>query len=562
VNAVERSRRLAVGAGALVVLLAAIDAYVVVTVLVTMVGDLGVPVNHIERASLVITAFLLGYVAGMPLLGPLSDRFGRRSTLQWCLAGFAAGSATTALATSLPVLVAGRCLQGLAGGALLPITMALAGDLWHERRRAAVLGGLGAAQELGSVIGPLYGAAVAALLGWRGIFWINVPIALAGVIAVRRAVPGGGQPERPRISLVRFSAREAGSGGGVCSPMPRVRRSRVGFVRFSAREAGSGGGVCSPMPRVRRSRVDVAGGALLAAALGLFVAGLYNPDAERSALPPWGWPCVAAGAIVLACFAAWEARARTRLLELRDARRGALFAALGVSLLSGAALMTSLVHVQLVAQTLFGRTATGGALLLTRFLVPLAVAALLGGLLARRYAERWIVFGGMLLAAAGYARIASWPAQPPVSRVSLDLAVAGLGLGLVIAPLSAVALRSVPASRHGTVSAAVVVARMMGMLIGVAALGAWGVHRFHTQTAHLVTPLPIGMSREEFARRLAAYLAAVRAALRAEYADIFWATAAVCAVAALLGLAIGRRSPAADPDPASAATEPDPTVGS
>lgn len=495
-SAIERSRRLAAGVGGLVVLVAAIDAYVVVTVLVTMVGDLGVPVNHIERASLVVTAFLLGYVAGMPLLGPLSDRFGRRPMLQCCLAGFAAGSAVTALAGSLPVLVAGRCLQGLAGGALLPITVALAGDLWHERRRATVLGGLGAAQELGSVLGPLYGAGVAAVLGWRGIFWINVPIALAGMAAVALAVPRDG---------------------------PRERRS-----------------------------VDAVGGALLAAALSLLVAGLYNPDVERSALPPWGWPCLAAGLVVLGCFAAWEARARTRLLEVR----GALTAVLGVSLLSGAALMVTLVDGQLIAQTLFGRTATGGALLLARFLVPLAVAAVLGGLLARRYAERWIVSGGMLLAAAGYARIATWPAHAALSRVSLDLAVAGLGLGLVIAPLSAVALRSAPASRHGTVSAGVVVARMMGMLVGVAALGAWGVHRFHALTAHLATPLPIGMSREEFARRLAAYLAAVRAALRAEYADVFWVTAAVCVAAALLALAIGRRTPAADGAAASAAAEP------
>jgi MFS family permease len=497
------TRRVAIGVGGLVVLLAAIDAYVVVTVLVTMVGDLGVPVNHIERASLVVTAFLLGYVAGMPLLGLLSDRFGRRVMLQACLAGFAAGSAVTALAGSMPTLIAGRALQGLAGGALLPITMALAGDLWDESHRPAVLGGVGAVQELGSVLGPLYGAAVAAALAsWRGIFWINIPIALLAMTAVQWTVPSG----RPAA----------------------------------------------------RTRIDVAGGVLLAAGLGLLVAGLYNPDPNHGALPSWGIPCVAAGAVVLAGFAVWEARALTRLLDLRGARRGGLFAALGVSLLSGAALMTTLVDVQLVAQTLFGRDSTGGAYILARFLVPLAAAAVIGGLLARRLGERWLISGGMLLAAAGYARIAAWPLRAQglrydlglftVSRVSADLLIAGLGLGLVIAPLSAVALRSVPAAQHGIASAAVVVARMMGMLIGVAALGAWGFHRFQSLTAHLVTPLPIGMSRTEFAHRLAAYLAAVKSALHTEYADIFWATAALCVAAALLALAIGRRpAPGATP---------------
>ncbi|MCW2945225.1 MAG: major facilitator superfamily 1 [Actinoallomurus sp.] len=492
----ERSRRVAIGVGGIVVLVAAVDAYVVVTVLVTMVGDLGVPVNHIERASLVVTSFLLGYVAGMPLLGLLSDRFGRRVMLQACLVGFAAGSAVTALAGSLPVLIAGRGLQGVAGGALLPITMALAGDLWEERRRPAVLGGVGAVQELGSVLGPLYGAGVAALVGWRGIFWINIPIALLAMAAVHWTVPGG----RPAA----------------------------------------------------RARIDVAGGVLLAAGLGLLVAGLYNPDPHRSALPAWGVPCIAAGAVVIGCFAGWEMRARTRLLDLHGVRRGGLFAALGVSLLSGAALMTTLVDVQLIAQTLFGRNAAGGALLLARFLVPLAAAAVIGGLLARRFTERWVVAGGMLLAAAGYAHVAGWPVHAQhlrydlglfvLSRVDADLALAGLGLGLVIAPLSAVALRSVPALQHGIASAAIVVARMMGMLIGVAALSAWGFHRFQSLTAHLVTPLPIGMSRTEFARRLAAYVAAVKAALHTEYSDIFWATAALCVVAALLALAIGGRA--------------------
>lgn len=490
----SRSRRIAIGAGSLAVLLGALDTYVVVTIIRDIMFDIGIAINQIQRVTPIITWYLLGYIAAMPLLGRASDRFGRKFILQLSLAGFAGGSVITALSDDLIPMVIGRTIQGTASGALLPVTLALAADLWSARNRASVLGGIGAAQELGSVLGPLYGiGVVAALNTWRDVFWINVPLAAIAMVMIHFSLPGRQKSDQPE-------------------------------------------------------RVDVMGGLLLALALGLAVIGLYNPapDGEQI-LPTWGPPVLAGAAAAAIAFFVWERFARTRLIEPAGVHFRPFLAALGASLCAGAALMVTLVNVELFGQGILGQDQNQAAFLLLRFLVALPIGALLGGWLAGRIGDRLVAFAGLLIAAGGYFLISKWPvdllsARHDLGFISLpvldtDLVIAGIGLGLVIGPLTSASLRVVPAAQHGIASAAVVVSRMIGMLIGLAALSAWGLYRLNQ---HLQT-LPFPPGADTLAERLAAEADRYRAAYVLQYGDIFIVTTIICVIGALLGLLISGR---------------------
>src|SRR5882757_718776 len=420
-------RRVAISAGSLAVLLGALDTYVVVTIMTDIMRDVGIGINQIQRVTPIVTWYLLGYIAAMPLLGRASDRFGRKLMLQVSLAVFLIGSVVTALAGhfgSFDLLLAGRATQGVASGALLPITLALGADLWSARNRAGVLGGIGAAQELGSVLGPMYGIALVWVFHhWQSVFWVNVPLAVIAMVMIQFSLPSKQKSETPE-------------------------------------------------------KIDIAGGVLLAIALGLAVVGLYNPAPDgKQVLPSFGPPLLIGALVAAVAFFVWERLAKTQLIEPAGVHFRPFLAALGASLTAGAALMVTLVNVELLGQGVLGQDQNEAAFLLLRFLIALPIGALLGGWIATKIGDRIVAFAGLLIAAGGYLLISKWPVDLLAARHDLglftvpaldtDLAIAGLGLGLVIGPLTSATLRVVPAAQHGIASAAVVVARMIGMLIGI-----------------------------------------------------------------------------------------------
>src|SRR5579885_1330953 len=194
------------------VFLTALDQTVVVTALPQIITDLQIPITQLDHAAWIISAYLLGFVVAMPLMGRVSDIYGRRRIFLLCLSIFGIGSLFCGLApllaqvsdlsflgalgidTSTPGLmwlIGARFFQAIGGGAIVPVAMAVAGDFYGEERRGLALGIIGAVTEAGGVLGPLYGAVVVEHLGWQYIFYLNVPIVVGLFAAAWFLIPRG-----------------------------------------------------------------------------------------------------------------------------------------------------------------------------------------------------------------------------------------------------------------------------------------------------------------------------------------------------------------------------------
>lgn len=164
----------------LAMFLAAIEATVVATALPTIIADVGGE----ARYGWVNIAYLLASTITIPLYGKLADRHGRGPLLQAGLALFALGSSVAGLAPGFEWLVIGRVIQGVGTGAIQPVTMTIIGDLWSVNERGKVQGIIGTVWGAAGAVGPLLGGLIATTVGWRWIFWLNLPFAIAAMLLV------------------------------------------------------------------------------------------------------------------------------------------------------------------------------------------------------------------------------------------------------------------------------------------------------------------------------------------------------------------------------------------
>jgi MFS family permease len=510
---------------AIAVAFAAADTYVVVLALPEMMGSVGIPIDQLQRAAPIVSGFLLGYVAMLPLIGRIADLRGRLPVLTAALVVFATGSLVTALAYDLPSMVAGRFLQGVGGGGLVPATLALVADLYPADRRGVPLGIVSAVQELGSVIGPLYGAVVLAVADWPAIFLINFAVALVLVAALkmttRRDHRGSSlsrSPERRRlpdlIGLVLLLVTLVLGAVVFLRPAGLVRDLTWGeyFIPF----AGDGRwltpvGVAAmvalvlflvrcatakrPLVDLRgwgRSALDadLTGAVLLAIALGGVILAFATADPKVQVFSDQGLWYLLGSALASVAFVLHLRRAEAPLLPHGALRRTPAWGAVVVSFFVGAALIAALIDIPIFARTtVYTKSQLMAALVLLRFLVALPVGAIVGGYLIRRRSAGLVTAVGMAMSAAGFAFMSRWDVDTLDHHVSSTavLVVCGFGFGLALAPVNAAVLASTDPEVHGVASAMVVVARMVGMLVGISALTTIGLHRYYAKQHALQT---------------------------------------------------------------------------
>ncbi|MBI1290362.1 MFS transporter [bacterium] len=314
IAAENRSRRSVIVVGLMMAMfLSAIEATIVATAMPTIVGDLG----GLKLYGLVGSSYLLAATVTIPIYGRLADLRGRKTMMLLGIGLFLLGSALCALAPRLGFLVIGRVVQGLGAGAIQPITMTLVGDLFALEERGRIQGLMGTLWGFAGIAGPLLGGTLVSTLGWRSIFWLNIPFGLmaAGVLWKYLREPAHTNKFRQldwaggALLVTGSGALLAASGGTYALPLAAAGTALLVALFFVERHASQ-----PLLPLELLTRRDVAVGSLSALTIGVCFMGILNflplfiqsglgrsASVAGSSLTPLliGWPIAATAASTL-----------------------------------------------------------------------------------------------------------------------------------------------------------------------------------------------------------------------------------------------------------------------
>jgi EmrB/QacA subfamily drug resistance transporter len=392
--------------------MATLDNLVVTFALPVIRNELGA---SLETLQWVVNAYTLSFATLLLTASALGDRLGRRKVFVTGIAVFTIASAGSALATDAAMLIVARAVQGAAAAAIMPLSLTLVAAAVKPGQRPIAIGIWGGIGGLGVALGPLIGGAIVEGLDWQWIFWLNVPI---GLIV---------------LPLVLTLLRESHGPDRALDPLGLVL---------------TGAGVLAVVWAIVQTD--------------------ENGWGSASALTS-----LIAGVALLGVFLTWQRRAATPLLPLRLFRSRAFVASNGASVAYSFGTFGAVFLLAQFFQVVQGYSPLEAGIRTMPWTIAPMIVAPIAGLLTTRIGSRTLVTSGMMLQAAALAWIAAVStADVAYGTLVPPFVVAGVGLGLSLAPLSTAVLASVPEGDHGKASGANSTLRELGVALGIAVLSA------------------------------------------------------------------------------------------